>query len=139
MGVDRAEVGLAVVVMVGDVDPIVVPPDIAPETPVPLVPVEGKIELPSVLVVVLPIAPLEFNVEVPDSVLPLRDVFRLVPESDVGELMLVDGTVDVTGGLVEVVLDNTPGVVTQGRGSMVWFIGFVVGAIGFVVGAVGFV
>jgi hypothetical protein len=125
IGVDSTDVGLAVVVMLGDVDPIVVPPGTVPESALvpesPLVPVEGSIELPSAPVVVLPIVPLEFIVEVPENVLPLRDVavFRLVPESEVGELMLVDGMVDVSGGLVDVVLDNTPGVDMQGRGNIV--------------------
>jgi hypothetical protein len=137
IGVDSTDVGLAVVVMLGDIGPVVVPPGAVPESP--LVPAEGSIEPPSAPVVVLPIVPLEFIVEVPENVPPLRDVdvFRLVPDSEVGELLLVEGTVDVTGGLVEVGLDNTPGVETQGRGNIVWFIGFVVGT--FVVGTLGFV
>ena len=119
----RMEFGSGDMVMPG---PMVVTPVDAPESPVPLVPVDEKIEPPSALVVVLPIMPLEVE---PESVLPLRDVgvFRL-PESDVGELM-----VDVRGGLVEVGLDNTPGVDTHGRGSIVWLVGFVVvGTAGFV-------
>jgi hypothetical protein len=113
----RMEFGSADMVIPG---PIVDNPVDAPESPVPLVPVDEKIEPPSAPVVVLPIRPLEL--EVPDSVLPLRDVgeFRL-PDTDVGELM-----VDVRGGPLEVVLDNTPGVDTHGRGSIVWFVGFIV-------------
>jgi hypothetical protein len=132
IGVDRADVGLEVVL--GDVDPMVVPLGDVPESP--LVPVEGTVEFPSVPV--LPVAPLELIVEVPESVLPLREVdVGLVPDSDVGELMPVEGT-DVADGLVEVVLDNPPGVDTQGRGSIVWFIGFV-WLVGFGVGGVGVV
>jgi hypothetical protein len=124
IGDARMEFGSADMVMPG---PMVVKPVDAPESPVPLVPVDEKIEPPSALVVVLPLMPLEF--EEPESVLPPRDVGVLrLPESDVGELM-----VDVRGGLVEVGLDNTPGVDTHGRGSIVWLVGFiVVGPAGFV-------
>ncbi|HMF62290.1 MAG TPA: hypothetical protein VK595_18060, partial [Vicinamibacterales bacterium] len=71
--------------------------------------------------------------ERPVPMVPAGGTIELPSALDgVGELMLVEGMVDVAGGLVEVVLDNTPGVDTQGRGSIVWLIGFVVGAVGFV-------